>query len=98
MKNCFKDWSQSNVFVLQDKMALNGCNGCFLSADEDDDIVCQSKTAGSAEMIKVWHFWSIAGINCCLNPFMLNIYRLLYGRVVPLGHIGTRVAISAQGF
>ena len=44
-------------------MALNGCNGCFLSADEDDDIVCQSKTAGSAEMIKVWHFWSIAGIN-----------------------------------
>ena len=66
MKNCFKDRSQSNVFVLQDKMALNGCNGCFLSADEDDDIVCQSKTAGSAEMIKVWNFWSIAGINCCL--------------------------------
>ena len=34
-------------------MALNGCNGCFLSVDEDGDIVCQSKTAGTTEMIKV---------------------------------------------
>ena len=25
------------------------------------------------------------------------IYRILYGRGVPLGHIGTGVAISAQG-
>ena len=29
------------------------------------------------------------------TPFI--IYRLLYGRGVPLGHIGTRVAILARG-
>ncbi|XP_060553089.1 protein FRG1-like [Ruditapes philippinarum] len=35
------------------KMALNGCNSCFLSYDEDEDIVCASKTAGDKEMIKI---------------------------------------------
>lgn len=37
----------------EDKMALNGCNGCFLSVDEDGDIVCQNKTVGPAEVIKI---------------------------------------------
>ncbi|KAL4230863.1 Protein frg1 [Mactra antiquata] len=35
------------------QMALNGCNGCFISADEDDDIVCSNKTASEKEMIKI---------------------------------------------
>ncbi|WAQ99276.1 FRG1-like protein [Mya arenaria] len=35
------------------KMALSGSNGCFLSADEDDDVVCLSKVAGDSEMINI---------------------------------------------
>lgn len=35
------------------KMALNGSNGCFLAADEDEDVVCVSKKAGDNEMIKI---------------------------------------------
>jgi len=34
-------------------MALNGCNGFFLSTDEDEDVVCSSKAAGDKEMIRV---------------------------------------------
>ena len=41
------------TFLFQNKMALNGCNGCFISVDDDGDIVCQSKSAGPKEMIKV---------------------------------------------
>ena len=39
----------------------------------------------------------------CIVRYLMNItlrcnkYRLLYGRGVPLGHIGTGVAISARG-
>lgn len=35
------------------KMALNGYNGCFVSIDEDEDVVCISKIAGPNEMIKI---------------------------------------------
>lgn len=35
------------------KTALNGSNNCFLSVDEEGDIVCKSKTAGSSEMLKI---------------------------------------------
>lgn len=35
------------------KMALNGCNSCFVSCDDDGDIMCQSTTAGSGEMIQI---------------------------------------------
>lgn len=35
-------------------MALNGCNGCFLSVDDEEDVTCASKTAGEKEMIRVW--------------------------------------------
>lgn len=35
------------------KMALNGCNSCFVSCDDDGDIVCRSATAGEEEMIKI---------------------------------------------
>ncbi|KAK7489862.1 hypothetical protein BaRGS_00018884 [Batillaria attramentaria] len=35
------------------KMALNGCNSCFVTCDEDGDIVCSSSTAGPQEMIKI---------------------------------------------
>ena len=40
--------------------------------------------------------WKEATFNI-LTFVMLNIYRLLFGRGVPLGHIGTGVAISARG-
>ncbi|XP_076446275.1 protein FRG1-like [Babylonia areolata] len=40
--------------VFQDgQMALNGCNNCFVSADDDGDIVCMSTTAGDEQMIKL---------------------------------------------
>ncbi|PVD35239.1 hypothetical protein C0Q70_06520 [Pomacea canaliculata] len=40
--------------VFQDgKMALSGCNNCFVSYDSDGDIVCQSSKAGPKEMIKL---------------------------------------------
>lgn len=35
-----------------EEMAINGCNNCFLSCDEDGDIVCTSRTAGPGEMVK----------------------------------------------
>lgn len=35
------------------KMALNGCNSCFISYDDDGDIVCSNKKAGDNEMIKI---------------------------------------------
>ncbi|XP_046569053.1 protein FRG1-like isoform X1 [Haliotis rubra] len=35
------------------KMALNGFNGCFLSANEDGAIMCESRKAGPDEMIKI---------------------------------------------
>ncbi|XP_048776125.1 protein FRG1 homolog [Ostrea edulis] len=35
------------------KMALNGSNGKFLSANRDDEIVCLTSKAGEQEMIKV---------------------------------------------
>ena len=34
-------------------MALNGCNGAFVSAEEDGQIICRNRTAGAEEMIKV---------------------------------------------
>ena len=34
-------------------MALNGCNSCFVSADDDGNIVCTSSTAGEEQIIKV---------------------------------------------
>ena len=34
-------------------MALNGCNNCFMSYDDDGDIVCTNKKAGDREMIRV---------------------------------------------
>ncbi|XP_022079542.1 protein FRG1-like [Acanthaster planci] len=40
--------------VFQDgKMALMGCNNCFLSCNQHDDIVVSSTTAGPEEMIKI---------------------------------------------
>lgn len=35
------------------KMALNGSNNCFMSYDDDGDIVCTSKKAGDNEMITI---------------------------------------------
>lgn len=35
------------------EVALNGCNNCFLSCDEDGNIVCTSRTAGRGEMVKL---------------------------------------------
>ncbi|XP_063413167.1 protein FRG1-like [Mytilus trossulus] len=35
------------------RMALNGSNNCFLSYDDDGDIVCNSKKAGESEMLKI---------------------------------------------
>lgn len=40
--------------VFQDgKLALSGCNNCFLSYNEDGNIVCQSHTAGPKEMLRL---------------------------------------------
>lgn len=40
--------------VFQDgKMALNGSNGKFLSANRDDEIVCLSSKAGEQEIIQI---------------------------------------------
>jgi len=35
------------------KVAINGCNSCFLSCDSEGDIVFTSRTAGPGEMIKL---------------------------------------------
>lgn len=35
------------------KMALNGSNNCFMSFNDDGDIVCTSKKAGEREMLKI---------------------------------------------
>ncbi|KAK7097927.1 protein FRG1-like [Littorina saxatilis] len=35
------------------KMALNGCNNCFMSVNEEGDVVCMSSTAGDEQMIKL---------------------------------------------
>lgn len=35
------------------KMALNGCNNCFVSANDEGDIVCTSSAAGPEHMIKL---------------------------------------------
>lgn len=32
---------------------MNGCNGRFISASEDDEIICSRSKAGDGEMIKV---------------------------------------------
>ncbi|XP_055894418.1 protein FRG1-like [Biomphalaria glabrata] len=40
--------------VFQDgKLAISGCNNCFLSYDEEGRIVCLSRTAGPKEMLRV---------------------------------------------
>ncbi|XP_071787245.1 protein FRG1-like [Asterias amurensis] len=40
--------------VFEDgKLALMGCNSCFMSCNEQDDIVASSSTAGPAEMMKI---------------------------------------------
>ncbi|XP_033743397.1 protein FRG1-like isoform X1 [Pecten maximus] len=40
--------------VFQDgKMALNGCNGRFMSCTSDDRIICASSKAGPEEMIQI---------------------------------------------
>lgn len=57
--NKYSSYKVTLALTLQGKMALNGCNGCFLTVDEDDDIVCASKTAGDKEMIKVIEFYSM---------------------------------------
>ncbi|KAL8621069.1 hypothetical protein ACOMHN_040594 [Nucella lapillus] len=46
--------------VFQDgRTALNGCNNCFLSANEDGDIMCSASTAGEDQMIKLRNNLSI---------------------------------------
>ena len=37
-------------------MALLGSNGCFMSVDEEGDIVCTSKKAGPGEFLQVTFF------------------------------------------
>ncbi|XP_005091186.1 protein FRG1 [Aplysia californica] len=40
--------------VFQDgKVALNGCNNCFVSCDDEGDIECVSRTAGRGEMVRL---------------------------------------------
>ncbi|XP_066603962.1 protein FRG1 homolog [Prorops nasuta] len=40
--------------IFQDgKLALLSSTGCFMSVNEDDDVVCQNKTAGPSEYITV---------------------------------------------
>uniref|UniRef100_T1JA96 Protein FRG1 homolog n=1 Tax=Strigamia maritima TaxID=126957 RepID=T1JA96_STRMM len=41
------------VVFQEGKMAIQGSNNCFLSCNEDADIVCQSKVAGDDEVLKV---------------------------------------------
>ncbi|XP_013394469.1 protein FRG1 [Lingula anatina] len=45
--------------IFQDgKLALLGCNDCFVGVDEEGDVVCKSKVAGESEIVKM---------RCCLS-------------------------------
>ncbi|KAL5012503.1 hypothetical protein ScPMuIL_011054 [Solemya velum] len=37
----------------ESELALNGCNGRFLSVSKEGDVVCESKTAGTDQIIKI---------------------------------------------
>ncbi|KAK3100345.1 hypothetical protein FSP39_018459 [Pinctada imbricata] len=39
--------------IQEGKMALNGTNGKFMAPNDEDDIVCESSTAGDSEMLKI---------------------------------------------
>ena len=49
-------YSYDLCWLLQNKTALNGSNGCFVSFDEDDDIVCSSKSVKEGEVLRVSQF------------------------------------------
>ncbi|GFN82274.1 protein frg1-like [Plakobranchus ocellatus] len=35
------------------KLALNGCNNCFLTCDEDGELACSARTAGEGEFLRL---------------------------------------------
>ena len=39
--------------LFQGKVALLGCNDCFMSVTRDNEVVCESRAVGEAEIIKV---------------------------------------------
>ena len=39
--------------LFQGKVALLGCNDCFMSVTRDNEVVCESRAVGEAETIKV---------------------------------------------
>ncbi len=41
------------VWCLQGKLALLGCNSCFMSVDDVGDVMCENKTATDSEIIQV---------------------------------------------
>ena len=45
-------------------MALNGCNSCFISFDDDGDIMCNNKKAGDSEMIQVQNWFPVIWPQC----------------------------------
>ncbi len=42
-----------HVSIFQGKVALLGCNDCFLSVTDDNEVLCENKTVGEKEIIKV---------------------------------------------
>jgi protein FRG1 len=49
-----KKYCTKSVFLQDGKVALLGCNSCFMSvAHDDDSLVATSRTVGSDEIIQI---------------------------------------------